>query len=73
MEDIFIRVIPAQSCGCGTAGCCSEGDDTEPLQEGANAVACAGGYDLSAIVACATATGSLTPTTYSETKENPDA
>ena len=38
-----------------------------------DAVACAGDYDLSAIVACASTTGSPTPTTYSETKENPDA
>ena len=35
VDDILIRVIPAQSCGCGTTGCCSDGDDAAPLQEGA--------------------------------------
>lgn len=35
MDEVLIRVIPGQSCGCGTAGCYSDGDDTAPLQEGA--------------------------------------
>jgi len=36
MDEVLIRVIPATACGCGTSGCCSDGEDTAPaVQEGA--------------------------------------